>query len=54
MPSAKLHSYPDVATIRDNPIRGLELECDVLIPAALEQQVTRHNAQNIRAKVSIA
>jgi glutamate dehydrogenase/leucine dehydrogenase len=30
----------------------LETECDVLIPAALENQITRDNARNIRAKIS--
>jgi glutamate dehydrogenase (NAD(P)+) len=32
-------------------LKALEMECDVLIPAALEQQITRHNAPNIKAKV---
>lgn len=30
---------------------ALQLECDVLIPAALENQLTRKNAPNIRAKI---
>jgi len=29
----------------------LELECDVLIPAALENQITAHNAQRIKARI---
>lgn len=29
----------------------LELECDVLIPAALEDQIRQHNAKNIKAKI---
>ena len=29
----------------------LELECDVLIPAALENQITEQNANNIKAKL---
>lgn len=29
----------------------LELECDVLIPAALENQITSRNANNIKAKI---
>src|SRR5687767_9416968 len=30
---------------------GLELECDILIPAALENQITDENAPRIRAKI---
>jgi len=29
----------------------LELECDLLIPAALEDQITKHNAEKIRARI---
>ncbi|MFN2374413.1 MAG: Glu/Leu/Phe/Val dehydrogenase [Cyclonatronaceae bacterium] len=29
----------------------LELECDVLVPAAKEDQINRHNAPNIKAKI---
>jgi len=29
----------------------LEVECDILVPAALENQIARHNAPNIKAKV---
>ena len=29
----------------------LELECDILIPAALENQITQANADNIKAKI---
>lgn len=29
----------------------LELECDILIPAALENQITSENANNIRARL---
>jgi len=31
--------------------RALELECDILIPAALENQITAENAPRIRAKI---
>ncbi len=30
---------------------GLELECDILIPAALENQITHENAPRIKAKI---
>ena len=29
----------------------LELDCEILVPAALENQITRHNAPSIKAKV---
>ena len=29
----------------------LEVECDILIPAALENQITVHNAENIKARL---
>mmetsp|Transcript_26942 Transcript_26942/g.46432 ORF Transcript_26942/g.46432 Transcript_26942/m.46432 type:complete len:316 (-) Transcript_26942:615-1562(-) len=39
------------ATFIANALEALELECDVLVPAALEQQITTSNAARIRAKV---
>jgi glutamate dehydrogenase (NAD(P)+) len=29
----------------------LELDCDILVPAALENQITKHNAPNVKARV---
>jgi len=44
-----LAGYPNAEQISNEQL--LELECDVLIPAALEDQITRHNARKIRAKI---
>lgn len=41
--------YPGSDSISNSEL--LELECDILIPAALENQITRVNAPCIRAKV---
>ncbi len=35
----------------DDPMKLLELEVDILIPAALENQIIEENAQNIKAKI---
>lgn len=35
----------------ERPSAALELECDVLIPAALEKQITAENAPRVRARV---
>lgn len=47
-----LLDYPGATTLprRDD---ALELECDILIPAALERQITAENAPRIRAKIVI-
>ena len=42
--------YKD-AKILDNPMDILELPVDILIPAALENQITEKNAWNIKAKI---
>ena len=41
--------FPGSRTITNGEL--LELSCDVLIPAALENQITEANAQNIKAKM---
>ena len=41
--------YPDTKSISNEEL--LELECDVLVPAALEGQITAENAPRIKAKV---
>ncbi|MCM8794303.1 MAG: Glu/Leu/Phe/Val dehydrogenase [Candidatus Omnitrophica bacterium] len=45
-----LRGFPDGTFIQDGP-SVLEMECDILIPAATESQITSHNAPKIRAKV---
>ena len=44
-----LEGFPGAEQISNSEL--LELECDVLIPAAKEDQINRHNAGNIRAKI---
>ena len=39
------------ATTYQNPAHVLELECDILIPAALENQITHENTDRIKAKI---
>jgi len=36
---------------KGNSTQGMEIDCDVLIPAALEQQITRLNAPRIKTKI---
>ncbi|RMF59086.1 MAG: hypothetical protein D6748_07235, partial [Calditrichaeota bacterium] len=35
----------------DDPMKLLELDVDILIPAALENQITEDNAENVKAKI---
>ncbi|WP_069132322.1 Glu/Leu/Phe/Val family dehydrogenase [Rhodohalobacter halophilus] len=44
-----LEGYPDAEQISNQHI--LELECDVLIPAAKEDQISRENAHKVQAKI---
>ncbi len=41
--------YPNSKIITNKQL--LELECDILVPAALENQITRANANKIKAKI---
>ncbi len=41
--------YPDADFVTNQEL--LELQCDVLVPAALENQITRANADRIQAKI---
>ena len=42
--------FPDAAFVEDGP-RVLEMECDILIPAALEGVIHKDNAKRIKAKL---
>ncbi len=48
--TASLLNFPG-ATNLSHSAAALELECDILIPAALENQITEDNAPRIRAKI---
>ncbi len=39
------------STSLENNLAALELECDILVPAALENQITPENAPRIKAKI---
>jgi len=41
------------AKFHDNPLSGLEIECDILIPAAVEGVINRDNAGKLDCKVII-
>jgi glutamate dehydrogenase (NAD(P)+) len=43
-------NYPGATNITDT-LKTLELECDILVPAALENQITAENAHLIKAKI---
>ena len=43
-------------TLFENTISNqelLELDCDILVPAAIENQITAENAHNIKAKIVV-
>jgi glutamate dehydrogenase (NAD(P)+) len=42
--------YPGAETVKD-PGAIIEMDCDILIPAALENQINRENAPNIKARI---
>ena len=48
--NGNIKGYPD-ATYTDNGAKALELKCDILIPAALEAQITEENAERINANL---
>lgn len=49
-------SFGTVTTLFENTISNkelLELECDILVPAAIENQITAENAHNIKANIVV-
>lgn len=48
--SGSILDFPGAKNYK-NSMELLEIDCDVLIPAALENQITRENASRIKAKV---
>lgn len=44
-----IQGFPDTDPISNEDL--LELECDILVPAAIENQIHRYNANNIKAKI---
>jgi glutamate dehydrogenase (NAD(P)+) len=50
--TGSLLNYPGATIIpKEDRDKVLEIECDILVPAALESVITRHNADRIKAKV---
>jgi len=50
--SGSILNFPGATNI-ENTLDALELDCDVLIPAALENQITADNADRIRARIIV-
>ena len=49
-------SFGTVTKLFNNTISNkelLELDCDILVPAAIENQITEENAHNIKAKIVV-
>ena len=48
--TGKTQGFPGAEGYEDSS-QALEFDCDILVPAALENQITRINAPNIKAKI---
>ncbi len=49
-------SFGTVTTLFEDTLTNeelLELDCDILVPAAIENQITEHNAHNVKAKIVV-
>ncbi|MGE0101725.1 MAG: Glu/Leu/Phe/Val dehydrogenase [Blastocatellales bacterium] len=50
--TGSIGNFPGAKTISET-LSALEMECDVLIPAALENQITEENAGRIKARIIV-
>jgi len=50
--TGSIKNFPDAKTLSD-PKAGLELDCDILVPAALQNQITADNAGRIKAPLIV-
>ena len=49
--SKEISDFPDIEIITNEDL--LTLDCDVLIPASIEGQITRYNADNVKAGIIV-
>ncbi|HEX2644536.1 MAG TPA: Glu/Leu/Phe/Val dehydrogenase [Thermoanaerobaculia bacterium] len=50
--TGSLRNFPGATSLADR-MEGLELDCDILVPAALENQITDENAPRVKAKIIV-
>jgi glutamate dehydrogenase (NAD(P)+) len=50
--TGSLRNFPGATSLADR-MEGLELDCDILVPAALENQITEENAPRVKAKIIV-
>ncbi|NIG56919.1 Glu/Leu/Phe/Val dehydrogenase [Chitinophaga sp. Cy-1792] len=48
--TGSINNFPGSTNLNKNT-DGLELDCEILIPAALEHVIDKHNAPNVKAKI---
>ena len=46
-----LLDFPGATTYRENPLAVLEIDCDVLVPAAVQNVITADNVERLRCKI---
>ena len=51
---SNLTSYPKAEMVEKNdPLSFMELDCDILIPAAIEKSIHKNNADKLKCKVLV-